>query len=292
MEKLEWGDLPALRATAESLTDIIQMRVSVENRVLRGGAAFDAEARDRLLGMSRGAESEARNLLHAVYTDVVPQEIRDWAAEIPGLASGEVFPRLIGLIGNPLIAIPYKWEVPEKGPRQLVQAGEPYERSLRELLAWCGCGDAARVPTAGMSQEELLACGRRTVIRPIMHGFSSYIARAGRPITKETSPRRGEPMNQAAADSRYFKVFIGAKEDGLTKRHATACKNHKRPPQHSDGCGTTAHPEWGEIGSPWRPGHAEGHAHRMVHKKLLADLWIQAGGQTPERILNSPNRPW
>lgn len=291
--KHQWGDMAMLRAAAESRTDAIAMRIAMENRVQRGGAAADAEAAERLTGIARAAEADCRALLHSLYTEAVPEPVREWAAGIPGLASGEVFPALIGLIGDPTVATPYKWEIPDGGgPRRLVADGEPYDRSVQELWAWCGCGDPARRIETGMSQEQLLACGKRTVIRPLLFAFSSYIARSGRPVTKEGSAKLGLPVSQAVADSKYFKIFSDAKADGLTKVHTETCKNRKRPPQHSNGCGTVAHPEWGEPGSPWRPGHAEMHAHRVVGKELLRDLWIVSGGETPERILNAPGRPW
>lgn len=262
-----------LRAAAESLTDAIRARVAAENRALRGGAAIDAAARDRLCAIPRMAENEARKLLFAVYEETVPGHIQEWAASIPGLASGEVFPRLAGLIGNPRIAVPWKWETMPGEKRRLVPDGDPYDRTPRQLWQWCGCGDPEVKPSAGMSQEELLRCGRRTVIMPILHTFTSYIARAGRPVTKEGSPKLGQPVSQAVADSKYFKVFAEARAYGDTAIHKWECRNHKRPPQHNDGCGTTIHPEWGAVGSQWRPGHAEAHAHRVTGKTLLMDFW-------------------
>ena len=228
--KHKWGDMAMLRAAAESLTDAIGMRVSMENRVLRGGAAADSEAAQRLTGIARASENDCRALLFSLYTEAVPGPVREWAAGIPGLATGEVFPRLIGLIGNPLTATPYKWEIPAKGARYLIADGEPYDRSVRQLWAWCGCGDPARRIEAGMSQEQLLACGKRTVIRPLLYTFSSYIARSGRTVTKDTSAKFGLPVSQAVAGSRYFKIFSEAKEQGLTKVHAMICRNRKRPP--------------------------------------------------------------
>lgn len=272
----KWGDMTMLRAAAESVIDATKLRAAAENRALRGGAAIDAAAADRLCAIPRMAERESRTLLQAVYEESVPTRVKEWAKGIPGLASGEVFPKLVGLIGNPRIATPYKWEVPEGGKRFLVADGDPYERTLHQLWQWCGCGDPEIKPAAGMTQEELLRCGRRTVIRPVLFAFSSYIARAGRTITKEDSARFGMPVSQNVADSKYFKIFSDSKDYGLTRTHAWECRNHKRPPMHSDGCGTVAHPEWGEIGSPWRPGHAEAHAHRIVGKELLRDLWIIA----------------
>jgi hypothetical protein len=272
-----WGNLTMLRAAAENLTDAIQHRVSAENRALRGGAAIDAADRDRLCAIPRMAETEARKQLFSVYEEAVPDHIRAWAKSIPGLATGEVFPRLAGVVGNPRIAVPWKWETLPGHKRTLVPDGDPYERTPRQLFQWSGCGDPEKKPAPGMSQEELLACGRRTVVYPLLRTFTSYIARAGRPVTKEGSAKLGEPISPAVADSKYFKIFMEARAQGDTRVHQWECRNHKRPPFGNDGCGTTPHPEWGEIGSPWRPGHAEGHAHRITSKQLLLDYWIVAG---------------
>lgn len=273
----QWGNTTMLRAAAENLTDLIQHRVAAENRALRGGAAIDTVAMERLCALPRMAETEGRKLLFNVYEEVVPGHIREWAGSIPGLATGEVFPRLAGLIGNPRIAVPWKWETLPGEKRNLVPDGDPFERTPRQLWQWCGCGDPEKKPSAGMTQAELLACGRRTVILPLLHTWTSYLARAGRPVTKEGSAKFGSPMSQTAADSSYFKVFAEARVYGDTATHKWECRNHKRPPQHNDGCGTTAHPEWGEIGSAWKPGHAEAHARRVTGKQLLLDFWIIAG---------------
>jgi hypothetical protein len=270
----EWGNVTKLRIATENLIDQTRGRISAENRALRGGAAIDADTRDMLCAIPRMAEAEARKRLIQVYTEVVPDRVRAWAADIPGLGSGEVFPRIAGLIGNPRIAVPWKWETRPGEKRQLVPDGDPYERTLHQLWQWSGCGDPEIVPRTGMSQEELMSCGRRTIVRPALYAFSSYIARAGRVITKADSARAGQPVSRAVADSKFFKIFETQKAYGLTRVHARECRNHKRPPQHSDGCGIAAHPEWGETGSPWRPGHAEGHAHRIVGKELLRDFWI------------------
>lgn len=276
----EWGDLTALRASAESLADAIDLRIATENRVRRGGTfdQFDQEhgIGAQILASAKDHEAACRRMLQSTYEECVPDRVRGWAKGVPGLASGETFPRLIGLLGNPRVATPWTWDT--SGPKRvLVPAGDPYERGIRQLWSYCGCGDPQRKPTAGMSQEELLACGKRTIIRPVLFTFSSYLLRAGSPVTKEDSKKFGQPMSQDVADSKYYKLFAQARADGQGKVHQDTCRNKKRPPMKPNGCGTVAHPEWGEPGSPWRPGHALAHAHRVTGKELLKDLWEVSG---------------
>jgi hypothetical protein len=212
------------------------------------------------------------------YRRAVPEHIRDWAVAIPGLATGELFPRIIATLGDPRTATPYTWEDGAQAPTQ----GEPYQRSLRQLWQYAGAGDSDMVPRADIlghspSREEKLAAGKRTQLRPLLYTFSTSLVMAATPVTKEGSKFQGRPRSQAAADSRYFQVFMEAKAAAADKRHHRQCQNKKRPPMKPNGCGTVMHPEWGAPGSLWRPGHAMMHAHRMVHKEFLRDLWVVAG---------------
>lgn len=56
--------------------------------------------------------------------------------------------------------------------------------------------------------------------------------------------------------------------------HDSVC--HNRSKINPNGCGTLAHPEWGAIGSPLRPGHLKARAFRIVAKAVLKDLWIES----------------
>jgi hypothetical protein len=82
------------------------------------------------------------------------------------------------------------------------------------------------------------------------------------------------------AHSPYRAVYDQARAAAVGKVHAVQCQNTIRPSltgsNGSNGCGTREHPEWGAPGSPWRPGHAHGHALRLVGKAVLLDLWRAA----------------
>jgi len=268
-------ELLALRALSEGLTDAIKARVAAENRADRGTVANKVLA-DSIKDIARATEDKYRELLRDEYERVVPKRVKDWAAGIPGLASGVLFPRLVGLVGNPRIATPYHW-ADSDGKRVLV-ADEPYIRGsnkapnpmygedsqyhygLRSFWRYCGCGDPADRPRSGSTQADVLRGGKRTTVRPVLYTFSSYLVR-----NAKRSP--------AIADSKYLAIYQRERAAAEAKRHEKQCQNSHRPPLGSNGCGTVAHPEWGAPGSPWRPGHCAAHAHRIVAKELLRDLY-------------------
>jgi hypothetical protein len=280
-------ELLGLRSMAETLADATELRKAVENRAKRGVIA-DEMLRAHMIGSAQDFERLCRHLLMDEYRRCVPAHVQEWAAGVPGMATGALFPKLLGLIGNPRVATPYRWqEGSGTGPKRvLVPDGPPYARGsdrspnpaygdnspydygLRQLWRFCGCGDPEDKPRKGMTQEELLRSGKRRSVYPVLHTFAVGVVRAHK-------------RSEAVRTSPYYKVYAAAMATahGEGKRHVTQCQNHKVPPMRPDGCGTVAHPEWGEPGSPWRAGHYQGHALRMVAKQLLADLYDVWGAE-------------
>jgi len=276
---MPWGDLTTLRSVAEGLTDAIKARCSVENRVKRGGAAADAVQSTAMIRGARNLEESYREMLLAAYQAQVPAHVRDWIAEIPGLGSGELAARIIAAIGHPRVAVPYTWEDGATAP---VPAGPPYWRAKhQELWQYCGCGDPRTRPAVlgrRPTREELLRAGKLSTVRPLLYTFTSYLVRM-------------HSRSEAVAESAYYQLYVdalaaAAGHEGpcgtgswplpcavTHRQHAYTCRNTKRPPASPNGCGIVLHPEWGEPGSPWRPGHLNAHAHRVVHKEFLHDLW-------------------
>ncbi len=266
MEK--WGNVIELRAVAECLTDAKKARVSAENRARRGGVGDQFDV-DLITGPARVLEETYEKMLLDRYREVVPAHVQKWAAQIPGLATGELFPRMIGLIGHPRIATPYRRDRDDKGKVILVPDGDPYPRTVKQLQQYCGCGDSRTRPVAMVlghspSQAELLRGGKRTVVLPLLRTFADYLVRS-------------HTRSEAVADSVYYGVYLMAKADAAGNVHEYTCQNKKRPPFKPDGCGTVLHPEWGAPGSSWRPGHIDAHGRRLVGKRLLKDLWIACG---------------
>jgi hypothetical protein len=274
-----WGNLASFRSAAEGLTDAIKARCSVENRVKRGGGAVDVVQAQEMVQAARDLEERYREILMAAYQNQVPPEVRDWAAGIPGLSTGELFPRILGMIGHPRVAIPWVWEEDATEP---VPAGPPYIRDRhQQLWQYCGAGDPRTRPAVlghRPDRGELLKAGKLKSVRPLLFTFSSFLVRM-------------HVRSETVAESAYYKIFEDARADAAGhegkcipgswpaacadshRRHEHVCKNSKKPPMAPNGCATVLHPEWGEIGSPWRPGHLNMHAHRVVHKEFLHDLW-------------------
>jgi hypothetical protein len=275
--------LDDLRAAGEDLADLIKNRAAAENRARTLGHLDTEQVCPPWL---REAEKGARQALQDAYQRAVPDQVREWAASVPGLGSGELFPRIIAIIGDPRTATPLlpiaKGDT-GRGARSQPD-GDPYDRTLRQLWQWCGIGDPDRLPREDIlgrkpTQADMLAAGKRTQLRPLLFTWSSQLAKMATPVTKEGSKRFGQPMSEYAAASRYAQIFRERKEKGATKVHQRQCQNHARPPAHSNGCGTVLHPEWGEPGSLWRPGHVNMDAHRVVAKEFLRDLWKVAGDE-------------
>lgn len=274
-----WGDLTTFRSVAEGLTDAIKARSSVENRVKRGGGAADAVQAQAMIKAARDLEGTFRDLLIAAYEAQVPAEIREWAAGIPGLGDGELFARILGVLGHPRIAIPWVWEEGSSAP---VPAGPPYLRDRhQQLWQYAGCGDPQTRPSVlghRPSREELLKAGKLRSVRPLLFTFTSYLVRM-------------HNRSETIRDSAYYQLYVQARAEAAGhegpcgtgkwplpcaethRRHEHTCKNTKRPPNSPNGCGIVLHPEWGEPGSPWRPAHVNMHAHRVVQKEFLHDLW-------------------
>lgn len=270
----QWGNMRELRFAAESLTDAIDLRVKIQNRIRSGQADLmtagmeltESQVKKHPL-VARALEDEDsyRELLTSRYEQAVPLKVREWAQTVPIIRSGELFPRLVGLVGNPRYAVPLKLEGTGKD-RKAVADGEPFERSLRQLWQYCGCGDPDLVPEAG-NQAVLLRRGKVKTVRPILFTFSKQLvmSAARSDFTKE---------------SELYKIYVDAKAEARFKRHTKTCKNRHRPPMTSNGCGTVANPELGEIGSLWRPGHQQAHAYRIVQKELLRRWWEASEGTT------------
>lgn len=183
---------------------------------------------------------------------------------------------------------------------------------LQSFWQWCGTGDPDNFPRKNMTQKELLSMGKRTTVRPLLRVYSDMLVRAAARSPAAENSRLYQVYLDARKDGAERKhgrrrllraelakagVTRGAvwelKRDGKVTVNGKTyliedysepviCKNTHRPPMKPNGCGTVAHPEWGEPGSPWRPGHINAHAHRIVHKELMRDFWAAAEGTVSE----------
>lgn len=135
-------------------------------------------------------------------------------------------------------------------PRHLVR-GVPYERSLRQLWAYCGLGDPLRKRARGMDADEALALGR-----PELKMLCFLMAEA--------------TMKQKGKGGRYRDVYELRRAVTVDRVHAVDCVR----------CGPSGRPK--PVGTPWSPAHQFADALRVVSKEIVRDIWLAArGGTTP-----------
>lgn len=227
-----WG---VLRIWAEMYFDVQKARISCSNRIERGqivGSEFAEQ-----LATLKVAEDTMKLGLTKAFRRFVPLPIRDWQKASPGI--GELaLARLLGHLHHPAVASPYHWEeTPDGDDKRVLVADEPYARSLRQLWAYCGHGDATRKRTKGMEQGDALAMGS-PMCKMIVHELLAVscvkavggdVEIAGKIVTRARSP--------------YRDVYE-------QRREATADREG------------------------WTPGHQHNDALRITGKEILRDLWV------------------
>ena len=310
----KWGDMVQLRMAAESVADAINVRTRIHNRIRSGsadaillmkdGSILDIEgqpAEGQIAKSVMGSavldfEKIARDNLREQYEQAVPRKVQEWASSVPILKSGELFPRIVGLTGNPRWAVPLRMEGTGKD-RKAVPDGDPFPRyctcgkggwdcracpGLRNFWQWCGRGNPDLTVIKG-DQASLLARGKITTVTPLLFTFSSLLVQgAGR----SGNTRESALFKTYEEQKRRYRGHEGKCDTGTWpakcarthRRHYKTCRNHKVPPMSPDGCGTSAHPEWGEPGQPWRPGHINRHGLQIVEKEMLRQFWLAAEG--------------
>lgn len=140
------------------------------------------------------------------------------------------------------------------------------KRKVSELLSLCGHGDPARRPRKGMTQADAMALGNPEAKKRLRLIAMTCLKLDGKP----------DKNGRARARSPYRDVYEAARAEYATRIHKDECRNRKPYWQAPNGCGTSAHPEWGAPGTPWRDGHQLGSALRIVGKQFVKDLYREA----------------
>jgi len=164
--------------------------------------------------------------------------------------------RVLGLLGDPRV----KPAIFDKDGTLL---SEPRPRRMSDCVAYAGL--APRKGTAfkrkDMTQEESFKPNLRTKLWVV-----------SKSVEKQSSGAYRMEYDQTKF---YYQDAV----------HEHVCRNHIVPsltgPKGSNGCGTQAHPEWGAVGSPLRPGHIRARALRAVMIAVLKDLYLVCSGQEP-----------
>jgi hypothetical protein len=270
------ADLTALRRQAEIFADYQVTRLAISNRV---SDATDRELLEAQVAAIRKVEEMMGGILVAEYHRAVPASIREWQENAIGLGA-QTFARLLGHLGHPRQARPYRW-VTGRAPvghkcgstcgkgRHLVGL-QPYERTVGQLWSYCGVGDPRRKRRSGMPVDEALACGS-----PRLHSLVFVVA-------SDCVRMNGVPdkNGRTRARSPYRDLYDAVKLKYADKLHNEPC--HR--------CGPSGRPA--PAGSPWSLSHQHHNALRLVGKRILKDLWLAAeDGVQPGSELQSRGDP-
>jgi hypothetical protein len=138
--------------------------------------------------------------------------------------------------------------------RLLGEIGDPYwhksedrPRSVSELFSYCG------IAGPGYRRKKGCQCAWNTDARTKLFN-----------IVEPTIRGKGP----------YRAVYDAGRERYANHIHSHECMNQSR--SNPNGCGTREHPEWGDVGAPWRPGHQHKGAMRLVMREVLRDLWEES----------------
>lgn len=229
-----------LLALSETFDDVQNDRKRLQNRI--GAHSRAGHGHDLILaGLFKRATDYEKAVAQELQAVMGAHPLGDFFERTPGLGllSGA---RLLGALGDPL------WNMREDRPR----------RDVAELWAYCGL--------------HVINGARPRRRRGELANWNSK-AKTKAIVIATTAFRSGGPY-------REYALQVKAACEG--KVHQVTCRNTVySAPNHTgarptNGCGTTAHPEWGEIGSPWRPGHVHQHAISVTAKKILEDLFLEA----------------
>lgn len=138
----------------------VRSRIEATNRA----GSRDAGVPEEILKMHKAIEAMWLRGVRQAYRQVVPEPIQKWQRESPGIGD-LLLAELLGLVGNPLVAVPRFYTTVDGEP--VLATGEPYPRSVRQLYAYVGHGDVTRRRRRGMSADDVKKAGvpdaKRTV---------------------------------------------------------------------------------------------------------------------------------
>lgn len=200
---------------------------------------LDVDITARLLEL----EKDVDRALRRTYRQTVPNCIIEWQEAQTGVGDLQLA-RLLGHMGHPRIAQPYRW-VGAGAHRHLV-ADEPFERTVSQLVAYCGrTGDPLRRKRVGMSAEEAFGGGK-----PALKMITYLIAES----VKQSGVRKiGEPDDSVRYDVEARKAI-----SPWGQRYLDLRREHQ---ERLD----------------WSPKHQDQAALHRIAKELVKQLWAVAG---------------
>lgn len=245
-----WRDVgAALVVLADQLDDVESARVRVanqyqsltterdENNPQGKGFAPDSYPAELLGDRLAKLVDEEKATTKLLEEAVREHPLGEWIASRKGIGE-KTIGRLLAIVENPA------WHPVHGRPR-----------GLRELYAYCGMAVVdGRSPRRTRGVQGNWNVKARTRLFVIAQGAIKGHGYDFRPFYDEGRERYAEAV------------------------HRVECRNSLPPnPQKAvNGCGTKVHPEWGEVGTPWRPAHQDRGALRLVAKAVLRDMWETA----------------
>lgn len=205
-----------------------------------------------------------RNLTRALRTHPLGKWVR--AKEQKGIGEKQGA-RLLGVIGDPYVRPAMKTA---DGAIEPMRA-----RTVYELFAYCGL-HVVETETGGVAPRRQK--GQQANWSSSAKVKALLIATSCKKQRDEAcgALQKQEPYAHVpgCSCSAYRFLYERVRANVADRVHHAECRNRSRITPN--GCGTREHPEWGAPGSPWRPGHQEQHAVRVVAKEILKDLWREA----------------
>ena len=221
-----------LRITADLFARAQAERIAVNN-LLR---TSDHDLFGPIVAALEETERLCKLALRRCYRKVVPASLRNLQKTEPGLGE-DSFARILGHLGDPLIATPHWWE--GTGSNRVLMQGEPYVRTISQLWQYCGHGRPGRI-SKGANATELAAMGSPT-LKMLVHLQAEWCMRQ---------------------QGRYRNLYTAAREAVENKAHSVPCVR----------CGPSGRPA--AEGTPWSKGHQHAHALRIIGKEILRDMWL------------------
>jgi hypothetical protein len=250
------------------------------------------------------------------YRKVAPPGVRDWQAYHFGIGE-HLVARLLGQIGHPRIATPYAWmaEPPAGhvcnplrcGADKHLVALPMFERTVSQLRAYTGWGDASLRRVKGMSQQDAFRLGR-TRAKSIVWNLAVATMKSGKVARDNLSEGAGtatQPVSPSPLPSPSpDETGVLAQSVNRASRQGPSPQVAVIPPQPDaqalPGEATEANTGTQPVGTaprwhyrnvydearalyadrldvnqdPWTPGHQHAAAIRKVAKEILRDLWI------------------
>lgn len=281
------GDFVGLRIWAESYADAQQTRIALVNRMERGG--IDSELLEGHRSLLDASENAFRLAMVRSYRRVVREampEVEAWQKSMFGIGE-HLLARLIGHLGHPVIATPYMWSsespeghecIPERcGERHLI-ALEPFDRTLRQLWAYCGHGAPER-RRKGMSQEDALGLGSpRCKMLVHLLAESTIKCRPDPKVDPKTRSLSGRADKNTPPTHRAKAIALSAGSGPESMVASIAVLPSVRDRYYYRRIydarkAATADREWTD-------GHRHADALRIVGKEILRDLWQTSHAQT------------